>query len=1655
MRTRVYRAFVVSLLLVGVLPSLNSNSSFASHTATAGHVGGFEIDGDFAFPFVPAITGATKDWATIAGTVSRGDDAFNSATDDVFGGGAKEETPDTWTFTDGPKPPGKDDLTRFYGATSVTATDAYLFIGFERLEVEGVGDAHANFEFNQKVTTVTNSKGAVIPERTAGDLLVVYDFDGGGKEATVEVRTWSGTALSGSWNLATLPAGSARADVNGVSVLRPSAAPFGGGTVDTLRFGEAALSLGAIFGSQFPGCPGFAQFSVKTRASGESFNSQLKDVGEPVPLTLARCPDVHITKSPPTQTVDAGDQISFSLVGTNDGIAQATGVVITDDLLDSLTGVSATFDVDPNTAGGTGTCSVGAGNVVTCAVGTLAASDGNTTGAEPDTVVVTITATTTPASCGVRTNRARIDAAVEAIADRNDNESNQVTFTVRCPELDIVKTADATVVDAGSQVGFTIEVTNTGAGAAKGVVISDSLPQRSGMAWTIESSSAGATCGIAGSTLTCTQASLAAGATLRVHVVSPTTADSCGTLPNTAGFTSTNDGSGSDSADITVRCPDVRVLKSTTTPEVSAGETVSYDITVSNIGAGTAKNVTVHDVLPAGFSWTINPAVPGCGIASGVLTCSFATLAPGASITIHVQSPTDFDDCGLHDNEATVGASNEPSSALVNNSAGPVAIVVNCADIDIDKTPDAPAVSAGQPIGFTLTITNHGSGSAFGVVVTDVLPAAAGLLWTVDAGSAAGSCVIAGGTLTCAIGTMSAGAVRTVHLISPTTPSSCGVVNNTGSVTTTNDGTDSSQASVRVDCPDLRIVKTADDSSVSAADTVGFSIAVHNDGPGSAFDVVMTDPLPGDFAWVISPAKAGCSIAGGTLTCTIGTMAAGTSFTVHVQAASDADDCGTYDNVASVHSSNAGDHHDRASLEVRCATVNILKVEDAAVVNAGDQIGFLLVISNTGDGDAYNVTVTDTLPSAAGLSWHIDGGSGAAACSIAGGVLSCSFGTMPFGAVRSVHISSATTAASCGTIDNSATVTASNDGTATDAATIQVRCADISIEKSADSGIVSAGDPVGFTVTVHNDGSGAAYDVTVSDPLPAAAGLTWTIDGGTAAGSCAIAGGTLACALGTMSAGATATVHVSSPTTFASCGTLQNTASVTTTNDGSDEASASIQVRCPSLRLVKTADDASVTAGDPIGFTITVFNDGPGSARDVVVSDPLPSGPGIAWSIDGGTAAGSCTITGGSLECDLGDMGPATSATVHVASATTGASCGTYDNTATASASNHADVTDSDATQVDCASIQIVKTADDAAVTAGEAIGFTITVRNDGAGEARGVTVTDTLPGNPGLSWTIDGGTAAASCSITSGTLTCSLGTMAPAAVATVHISSPTTGLTCGAIVNVAAVTTSNDGSAQANATIVVDCPVGINIVKEGPDLAHRGDTASYTMAVTTTTLTPLAQVAVTDPNCDAAPAFRLGDDGDGLLEVGETWIYTCDHIITATDPDPLPNTATATGVGNSVTVTDDDDHVVDLIAPDIDLNKTVSPVSGTFGTPVIYSYVVTNTGDTTLFDVLVTDDKLGTIGTVASLAAGAKATLTRSAVLGTTAITNIGTASGEDVLGLRVSDTDPATVTVVAGVRLVPTGTGPAGWLYGLMFLAGGAALVLLGRRKSGRSDA
>ena len=251
------------------------------------------------------------------------------------------------------------------------------------------------------------------------------------------------------------------------------------------------------------------------------------------------------------------------------------------------------------------------------------------------------------------------------------------------------------------------------------------------------------------------------------------------------------------------RTPDVTVTKSSNVAIATIGDTVTYNVRVGNAGSATAHHVTLSDSLPADIDWSINNAAE-FELSNGSLTLRGqpTDLPAGASRSVEVTGIVTAQTCASTlTNVASMAATNEPRANRGNNTSV-ASIAIRCANLQLAKIADASPVTAGEDIGFLLTVTNAGPGMATGVVLSDDLPANAGLDWTIDVTGSDAGCAIFAGALTCSFGSLPAGGGAHAHVTSPTTSSSCGAVSNSATAVADNAiSSASSLATLTVDCP--------------------------------------------------------------------------------------------------------------------------------------------------------------------------------------------------------------------------------------------------------------------------------------------------------------------------------------------------------------------------------------------------------------------------------------------------------------------------------------------------------------------------------------------------------------------------------------------------------------------------------------------------------------------------------------------------------------------------------------------------------------------------------------------------------------------------------------------------------------------------------------
>lgn len=620
------------------------------------------------------------------------------------------------------------------------------------------------------------------------------------------------------------------------------------------------------------------------------------------------------------------------------------------------------------------------------------------------------------------------------------------------------------------------------------------------------------------------------------------------------------------------------LVKTADSGDVFANDVIGFYILVSNKIAVPLTNVVVRDQLDPTVGWTVNSS--DCAIdETGLLSCLIPTLPVGWTYTIHLSAKSTPAMCGILNNTATAYSNEVPvaeDSATIN---------IHCqSDVSIKKTEEKPSIAAGETARYSLVVTSTGTGPAEGVMLNDNLPNAAGLNWTIDSIDGGGTCQITGSVLSCDFGTLNPGEVRTVVISSPTLASQCIDINNTATVTSTNedaakqsDNTDS--GTITLYCTTLRVEKLADAELVNANDPVGFTITVTNSGTTEARSVVLSDPLPAGVTW--SQDNSACQIEGGVLSCSFGNLAGGASAVVHLSGMSSAAVCGTMTNTATAQAENISQpSEDTATIEIKCMPkLSVVKSPEKTEVAAGSAIRFTHTVTNTGSAPAENVVLSDPLPTGSGLSWSYDSVSAGGICSIDAGVLNCSFGTLQAGQSAGVRVSTVSNPQTCGYMVNTVTVASSNAGSVSDITELNVICGpNVKITKTAERAEVTAGNknqPARFFIKVSSNGTSTATGVKLSDPLPGLNGLNWAIDSVIGGGSCLISGGTLTCNFGSLAAGQERTVVVSArPSVGVFCKPdaerlIQNTATVSAANEPIDAemdntAYASIFVLCTS-----------------------------------------------------------------------------------------------------------------------------------------------------------------------------------------------------------------------------------------------------------------------------------------------------------------------------------------------------------------------------------------------------------------------------------------------------------------------------------------------------------
>ncbi|WP_206412968.1 beta strand repeat-containing protein, partial [Nitratireductor soli] len=602
----------------------------------------------------------------------------------------------------------------------------------------------------------------------------------------------------------------------------------------------------------------------------------------------------------------------------------------------------------------------------------------------------------------------------------------------------------------------------------------------------------------------------------------------------------------------------------------------------------------------------------------------------------------------------------------------------------------------------------------------------------------------------------------------------------------------------------------------------------------------------------------------------------------------------------------------------------------------------------------------------------------------------------------------------------------------------------IKVIKTAVLGGSREGDAVTFTITVENTGIETLTDVSISeDVLERADGTPLSLtsppafvsnDGASPPGTLvpgekATFQATYALTLADIDAGGLSNQAVgvgTSPTV----GELSAYSSDTV--DGGEAPTVVTIPRIPEVTLKKTGDPVDTNgngitdAGDHINFTFTVENTGNVTLTDITVTDL------------------NTTVTGGPLASLASGTSDSTTFTASHLLSQQDIDAGEISNTAkvTGKSPDGSAVDDETSTTVTLESLQtidleksgsLVDTNSNGITDVGDHAHFTFIVENTG-----NVTLTDvTLTEDDAIA---SGGPIAA---------------LAPGASDSTTFTAirPLTqaDIDAGRVINTAMITgTAPDGTPVSDESSVMVTAVGlerISLEKSGAyfdlnnnGLTDTGDRVDYTFVVENTGNVTLTNIMLTDPGAvvSGGPIASLAPGGaDGLT-------FTATRLLTQADIDAglVSNMAEATGKApDGHVVSDTAQAIVALETHErIALNKTGGYVDANgngaadAGELVTYAFMVENTGDVTLANIVVTDPSATVSGgSIISLAPGATDSTTFTATHSLTqadidagAVSNTANVAGAAPDGGLVNDEASATVSLPRRpkMKLAKTGT-------------------------------
>jgi uncharacterized repeat protein (TIGR01451 family) len=606
------------------------------------------------------------------------------------------------------------------------------------------------------------------------------------------------------------------------------------------------------------------------------------------------------------------------------------------------------------------------------------------------------------------------------------------------------------------------------------------------------------------------------------------------------------------------------------------------------------------------------------------------------------------------------------------------------------------AALPGDVIEFEVEVCNTGNVALDPVMLTDVLPAE-----YTNPTTPSGACQFTGNTLECNLGRIDIGDCVTVTyqatLVDPIPTAK--VIRNTAvasAVSPEEGGGDTICGGIPVEAEDsarVVIIGIACDKQVSVdggvtyaptgeavpGQTVYFKVVVSNLSMVELDPVTLTDVLPPQYD-TVEIVQGNCTAGSNTVECDLGPLAGETDATVIYRARLRDDANPDLDvlNTATVEATFqtvSVSTECSASVDVLAPAIDCVKEVSLDGQNYSDavdavdcqQVLFRVTISNVGEGDLHQVSLTDVLPPDYQGPVIVNG----LACEVTGNTVFCEdLGTIPEGGApivvryraqfRRTDPGVVTNTANVSAVPRSGPNGAPGDAVATNCSAevntlvAQIECVkNVSIADGGYRDVTDAvpGQTIFFRVKIQNTGTAPFFDVTLNDVLPADCYENVQV----VTAGCTAVDNAIGCDFGTLDPGNEITVKYTARLKDMPADACPNLATVTGTpgtvaNPGcAAESSCDAAVNPLTVDLVcdknvstdgvNFFDSVAAEPGDTVFFEVLVSVPAGGEACffETSLTDVVPAEFKDVAILEGT----SCTVTGNTVSCpDLGPLCP-------------------------------------------------------------------------------------------------------------------------------------------------------------------------------------------------------------------------------------------------------------------------------------------------------------------------------------------------------------------------------------------------------------------------------